>query len=340
MQADRKRAGEGTKESANGTHELSHVADGLRRRAVVGAGAPAPLRGGHGLEEVEAAQAAETALEGLLEQVVCSVAAAGCWLPVPLDWSLRRSVPPNYVAMLCVRGGAEYQIGEETYALRPGGLLLCPPRVPRTGRHNPTDPLHLYSVHFQARLYGTLDMPAVYGLPVAMTPTPERHARMVQASQRIVAELDKGETGHGLAANGVCAELLALIWRDASSGSRGVGERGRAADLARLAPVFKLIEAQYARQLTLEQLAGAVHLQAPYFSTLFRRLVGTSPMRYVARYRLDRARDLLLSTDLPLGEIARRTGFSEGPYLNRVFREAEGMTPGAYRRTKENPLAP
>lgn len=312
--------------------------NGLRWRAV-GDTPPAAAMSG--------AEQGGAALETLLDQVSCVVVGAGSWLPVPADWQLRGSVPANYVAMLCVGGGAEYRIGEETYRLRPGGMLLCPPRVPRMGRHDPADPLHLYSVHFRARLYGTLDVPAVFGLPVALTPSPEGHARMVRAAERIVAELDREEPGHTLAANGAGAELLALIWREARpDSSRGSGRAARrlaggtAAELARLAPVFRLIESRHDAPLTLEQLAGAVHLQPAYFSTLFRRVVGTPPMRYLARYRLDRVRDLLLSSDLPLGEIALRTGFSESPYLIRAFRQAEGLTPGEYRRAKASPMAP
>jgi AraC-like DNA-binding protein len=321
---------------AGGAEGAPRHADGLRRRQAAGGnGAPAAA-----------------ALESLLDHVSCTVLAAGCWLPVPADWRLRASVPPNYVAMLCVGGGAEYRIGEQTYALRPGGLLLCPPRVPREGRHDPADPLHLYSVHFQARLYGTLDMPAVYRLPVALTPAPERHALMVQAARRAVAELHGTEAGHVLAANGAGAELLALIWRDVAvrcAGAAGVGtgagggsagSTGSAVEIARLAPVLRLIEARYAGPLSLEQLAEAMHLQPAYFSTLFRRVVGTPPMRYLARYRLDRVRELLLSGDLPLDEIARRTGFSDAPYLIRAFRRAERTTPGEYRRTKASPMAP
>jgi AraC-like DNA-binding protein len=316
--------------------EAPRHAVGLRRRPVGDTplpALPAPPHDGH------------TALEELLDHVSCVVVAAGSWLPVPPEWQLRRSVPANYVAMLCVGGGAEYRIGDETHQLRPGGLLLCPPRVPRTGRHDPANPLHLYSVHFRARLYGTLDVPAVYRLPVALTPSPEGHARMVRAAQRILAELDRAEPGHVLAANGAGAELLALIWREATDraappASADHTDAESAAALARLAPVFRLIEARHAGPLALEELADAVHLQPAYFSTLFRRVVGLPPMRYLARYRLDRVRDLLLSGDLPLAEIARRTGFSEAPYLSRAFRRAEGMPPGAYRRTKASPMAP
>ena len=52
-----------------------------------------------------------------------------------------------------------------------------------------------------------------------------------------------------------------------------------------------------------------MHLHPTYFATLFRRATGQSPLRFLVRYRIERARDLLLASDEPLGEIARRTGF-------------------------------
>ena len=98
--------------------------------------------------------------------------------------------------------------------------------------------------------------------------------------------------------------------------------------MARFEPAFRLVAARYAQRLTLADLAGAVHLHPTYFATLFRRATGEPPLRYVTRYRLQRARDLLLASDYPLGEIARRTGFYDAPHLSRAFSASEGVPPG------------
>lgn len=285
-------------------------------------------------------EAGADASEGLLAHVSCSVLGAGCWLPVPPDWRLPQGVPGSYVAMLCVGGGATYRIGTETHALRPGDLLLSPPGVAREGTHDPANPLHLYSIHFHARLYGVLDAPSVFRIPTALRVAPGRHARMVYAAQRIVAEIGRSEPGHVLAAEGACAELLALIWRQAAAQGDAGDAGATARRLTRLAPVFRIIESRYGESLTLGQLADALHLQPSYFSTLFKTAVGVPPLRYLARFRLDRARELLLTTDLPLDAIAHRTGHSEAAYLARVFRAAEGIPPGEYRRTKKSPIVP
>lgn len=68
-----------------------------------------------------------------------------------------------------------------------------------------------------------------------------------------------------------------------------------------------------------------------YFSALFKRVTGLPPRAYLTQYRLDRVRELLLSTDLPIARIAQQAGFSDQSYLSRVFREGEGSSPTEYR---------
>jgi LacI family transcriptional regulator len=70
-------------------------------------------------------------------------------------------------------------------------------------------------------------------------------------------------------------------------------------------------------------------------STLERRVkaaLGRTLKSEITRVRLDRAKLLLQETDLPVGTIAIRSGFSEPKYFCEVFRKAERMTAMAYRR--------
>ncbi|CAA9234053.1 MAG: hypothetical protein AVDCRST_MAG77-1287 [uncultured Chloroflexi bacterium] len=294
------------------------------------------------LEAAPAGGAGET----LLAHVTCSVVQAGCWLPVPPDWSLDVPGRPNYTFWLCTGGWAEYRLDSQPHVLTAGSVILAPPRQRRQGRHDPCDPLHLYTVHLNARLYGVLDAPAVCRLPTALRPAPDVFAGMVAAAHEIVEELAAARPGYALVANGACARLLALFWRESlaqrppaqSPAGGGAGPQAPAfGELARLAPVFRMIEECHAEPLALRDLAAAAHLHPAYLSTVFRQAVGVSPLRYLARYRLDRARELLLSTDLTVATIASRAGFGDPRYLSRVFRRAEGITPAAYRYSKKSP---
>src|SRR5687768_1042476 len=157
-------------------------------------------------------------------------------------------------------------------------------------------------VEVTARLHGLLDMPALYGLPVLHRLSRNSMEKVAQAAKRIVYDLGRARPGFEMAVNSHCLFILSFLWRDVvergEAASRGGEAReARAADLARLAPVLRTIEERCAESLTLKQLADLVHLHPAYFATWFRQVTGVTPHEYLARYRLQRARALLLATD-------------------------------------------
>lgn len=64
----------------------------------------------------------------------------------------------------------------------------------------------------------------------------------------------------------------------------------------------------------------------------FKHLVGVSPMRYLAEWRVVKARELLLGSALPLGEIGRRVGYTSEPAFHRAFKRIARSSPGQVRR--------
>lgn len=279
-------------------------------------------------------------LESLLPSVRCTVLRAGRFR-CPPDWHLPERVMPQHLLLACSSGQGHFRIADETYAVEAGGALFAPPRVPQAGWHDPVRPLEFCTVHLTARLYGVLDVPVIYGLPVAVPPGP-RAAALLEAAECVVRELAGGEPGAALTANAYGGVILALLWREAvaRAGGRPFAAALPAAVLARLAPAFWTIEARYDQRLTLRDLAGAVNLNPAYFSTLFSRATGLPPLRYLARFRLDRARELLLSTDLSVTEIGVAVGYDAAAYFSRVFARAEGCSPRAYRLTRRGLTVP
>jgi AraC family transcriptional regulator len=77
---------------------------------------------------------------------------------------------------------------------------------------------------------------------------------------------------------------------------------------------------------------SAACLSRFHFVRQFRKAAGMPPMRFVRETRLDAARTLLLTTDLPHREIARRVGFGNQCQLARVFRQLAGYSPSQLRR--------
>jgi two-component system response regulator YesN len=60
-------------------------------------------------------------------------------------------------------------------------------------------------------------------------------------------------------------------------------------------------------------------------------MLNISPWDYLNRYRVLRSKHLLMSTDETVGHIARKVGFKDQAYFNRVFSKISGMSPQAFR---------
>jgi AraC-like DNA-binding protein len=87
----------------------------------------------------------------------------------------------------------------------------------------------------------------------------------------------------------------------------------------------------YPRALTRWKLAEAVGVSEDYLTRVFRAETGMTPWDYLARLRIAKAGELLLSGAESVGSIAARVGIADQAYFTRVFRKVTGMTPQAFR---------
>jgi transcriptional regulator GlxA family with amidase domain len=85
-------------------------------------------------------------------------------------------------------------------------------------------------------------------------------------------------------------------------------------------------------ELTVQRLARHAKMSARTFSRRFREETGQSPGVWVRNRRVDRARELLESRDLPVDEVARQAGLGSGGNLRHHLRRGVGMSPSSYRK--------
>jgi AraC-like DNA-binding protein len=93
-----------------------------------------------------------------------------------------------------------------------------------------------------------------------------------------------------------------------------------------------LVDGCYAEPLDLEGLARAAHVSPRHFSRSFRRTFGETPHQYLLTRRIERARHLLRTTDMPVAEVCLAVGFSSVGSFTTTFRRHVGVSPTAYRR--------
>lgn len=102
------------------------------------------------------------------------------------------------------------------------------------------------------------------------------------------------------------------------------------ADALRKAVEF--IRGHYAERISLADAARHVWLSPSYLSSIFSSEMGMSFSACVQNVRIQKSKELLLDTHLPISRIAADTGFSDQSYFTKVFTRSEGSTPSRYRR--------
>ena len=99
-----------------------------------------------------------------------------------------------------------------------------------------------------------------------------------------------------------------------------------------VAAALKLIREHGHTRIRVLDILKKVPLSRRSLERRFRRVVGRSILDEIRRAHIQRARNLLADTDLPMYAVAQRSGFSDGQRFSAVFRQATGVTPSAYRR--------
>lgn len=143
-----------------------------------------------------------------------------------------------------------------------------------------------------------------------------------------------GGAGSALFADSV-AHLMAMHLLRRYSARPGSGRAASdrpAVSERRLRHVCDFIDSALHEDLSIPRLAAEAGLSAHAFGPAFTRATGSTPHSYVLRRRIERAKQLLRDSELPVLQVALQTGFASQSHLSTAFKRATGSTPGAYRR--------
>lgn len=214
------------------------------------------------------------------------------------------------------RAGSRYRIpgGGHRFSWTPGGVE-CESLVPG------------------GALFTTINLRR--GLLAGLLPDPDlldrvivfrRDVRVTELLRLLVAEMRRGGAP-ALMLDGLLRAVAAAI---VASPAAAEPERIRLTG-ARLRRVTDLVEARLAEDLAVADLAAAAGLSPFHFTRVFRAATGETPWAFVQRRRLERARALLLETQLPIADIARSCGFASPARFSTSFAAFAGLPPTRFR---------
>jgi AraC-like DNA-binding protein len=226
----------------------------------------------------------------------------------------------------CVEGRGWCRLGSQTYAVRPGDLLVLPAGVPHAYGADPTDPWTIHWFHAAGE-----HLPLLFERLGCDPRTPVVRLgvdiRLIALFQEVHAALedDYGEA-QMLLASQILTHLMGLSIKMGHSPS---GERPDTP--ARMASTLDYLKAHLSEQLDVQVLASMAGLSPSRFQALFRSMNAMSPGHYLKSLRVQRAAHLLDTTNRPIKEIAGEVGYQDALYFSRVFRQVHQRSPSEFR---------
>lgn len=102
---------------------------------------------------------------------------------------------------------------------------------------------------------------------------------------------------------------------------------------AKLGFVIRRMESSLSDPIEISELAGSINISPRQLERLFQANLGKSPSKFYIDLRMARARELLLHTDLAVGEIANVCGYESPSHFSRFYRQHYHESPAATRRS-------
>lgn len=268
------------------------------------------------------------------------------------DWSLPARVIEDYEILYVVQGRGELSAGESRLPFQKGSLLVVPPGV-KHSFSSTVLPLRMWCIHFNLyentqKQQGTPkreDSPGqwVHGLvfdprdPAGISlKKKELHLPLVTDSEKDPLLSVKLHRMSGLL-DRTQRQDVSLIEKQLTAileqllAPREAEPRKRYAQAA-----AEYVDSSYREGIRLGDLAQLLHLERSYVSRLFKEEWGVSFSEYLTGRRVEEAKRLLRETGLTMDQVAEQSGFYDTSHLHRTFLKICGISPGAYRREKQN----
>ncbi len=216
------------------------------------------------------------------------------------------------------------------YDLTPGRLYLIPPRGDHA--YGFVRDLEIWWVHFTATVMSVVDL--FDYLPYRMETRAKNVSHVERQMLRMIDICMEEGTSARFEAGGILMQFLGLFMKDPPDGWHAK----RRERLSRFVPVLEYIDEHLGERIPIGRLAGVAHYESAYFTTLFTKLFGIAPSRYVNRRRVERAQLMLRTTNATLDRIAAELGFGDGFHLSKTFKKYTGFSPREFRRRQEEAL--
>ena len=163
-----------------------------------------------------------------------------------------------------------------------------------------------------------------------LTPAVPGYPEISDCISRIDHLCEKRPDGYQLAVKGFLFQLVFLLLSHRQKKSTSPALQTKS--LEKIKTILKYVEEHYADHITIDDMAAITFYSKSHFMKFFKAHMGTGFIEYLNDYRLTIAERLLRTSDATVLEIAKKSGFDNLSYFNRMFKRKYGQSPGKQRK--------
>jgi AraC family transcriptional regulator of arabinose operon len=243
------------------------------------------------------------------------------------SWDMEGYDRCEYLFWVITGGEGELVVDGNRYALSRGDCMITSMGDSHHGRQSPNALLSIpWAVFTCVEKDGST--------PRRPSPVPRRHRRLEntdfveELAKRMVSAYSGSERPRGEANLWLRAAIVEALAQDARPDLYGEQRE----QYTRIEELAARIRRAPGASYTLDSLADTMHYSPDHLVRLFSKYLHTTPVEYIIRCRLERARHLLLFTSHSVSAIAEALGYASVSYFSRQFTQRCGVSPLAYRR--------
>jgi len=248
----------------------------------------------------------------------------------------------EWEAVVIEKGEAVFSVDGQNYPLAPGrGIFVNSSALHNVWDAGGTD-CCLHSVVFHPRLVGG-GLESVfwqdYVQPllsnnelkaVPLDPDISWNREALEYIEAAWAACEGEQPGFELETRAALSRLAFLLVRHCPTEEEYPGQKILRSS-ERTKAMLRYIQEHYREPLSIADISGSAAVSESECLRCFREILGTTPIQYVRQLRIQRAAELLKTTDLKIAEIGAACGFQEMSYFAKTFRQAKGCAPKEYR---------
>lgn len=243
------------------------------------------------------------------------------------EHTISLSLAPRPVPLMQIQAGKTFR---GLYSK--GDLSLTPTQVPFFARWDHDD--HYLQIRIAAQLLQHVARETVSPDPDRLELLPEfrtRDPHIESIGLLLLSELQHDNDGSTLYVESLTNVLAVHLLRHYATSKQNLPIYDGGLPTRQLCQVLDYIHDYLDQDIKLATLAALLDMSQFHFSRLFKQSIGVAPYQYLLQQRVERAKQLLKTTNQSVTEIAFSCGFNSHSHLNKQFRQLTGMTPTRFR---------